>query len=256
MVICISSVPVNSWVETQIKHRQKIAHNLEGRGEGTELGGQRVRQYIFNAWSRHAAHFWSELSRITLSPSDLTFLRCSQQIPPPQCWLGRVTRRRCVCSVGFHYVCAVLVEPSKDCQQGGVLSSPGELLWVSTGNTGAAPREAWCWSMEPALRSGQDRWKGRRLPLARRTASQRRFLGTTKPRWQLWALDKVCGISWEGCFQTGWGKEHEVWQKYSLELLCRYFRSKWEIKFELCTIICSFCDPEHLAIKSWHESTV
>lgn len=35
--------------------------------------------------------------------------------------------------------------------------------------------------MEHALRSGQDRWKGRKLSLAWRTASQRRFLGTKNP---------------------------------------------------------------------------
>lgn len=118
--ICISSVPVRSRVEAPIKCRQKIAHNMEGRGEGSELEVQRVGQHIFNACSRYAARCWPELSSIALTPSDFTFLRCSQQIPPPQRWLGRITRKRSVCSVGFHYVCVVFVKPCKsteDCQQ-------------------------------------------------------------------------------------------------------------------------------------------
>lgn len=40
VVVCISTVPVKPCVEAQIKSRQKIAHNVEGRGEGSELEGQ------------------------------------------------------------------------------------------------------------------------------------------------------------------------------------------------------------------------
>lgn len=40
VVVCISSVPVESCVEAQIKYRPKIAHKVEGRGEKCELEGQ------------------------------------------------------------------------------------------------------------------------------------------------------------------------------------------------------------------------
>lgn len=40
VVICVSSVPVKSCVEAQIKYRPKIAHKVEGRGEKSELEGR------------------------------------------------------------------------------------------------------------------------------------------------------------------------------------------------------------------------
>lgn len=95
-------------MEAQIKYRQKIAHNVEGRGERSELEGQRVRKHIFSACSRHTARYWPELSSIALTPSDLTFLRCSQQIPPPDAGWGKDPL-----AVRDFMMCVLFVKPWK-----------------------------------------------------------------------------------------------------------------------------------------------